>query len=79
VHTADAVPPHRREEIQVDDPKKNVDDELESRLDDLSSTLTDDEIGSESSRSSQLGETDTDSTDLDTDDADQDADADDPS
>jgi hypothetical protein len=56
-----------------------VDDELESRLDDLSATLTDDEIGSESSRSSQLGESDTDSTDLDTDDADQDADADDPS
>lgn len=63
----------------MDDPKKNVDDELEDRLDDLSATLTDDEIGSESSRSSQLGESDTDSTDLDTDDADQDADADDPS
>jgi hypothetical protein len=61
----------------MDDPKKHVDDELESRLDDLSSTLTDDEIGSESS--SELGEGDTDSTDLDADDADQDADADDPS
>ena len=63
----------------MDDPKKHVDDELEDRLDDLSATLTDDEIGSEAGRGSQLGETDTDSTDLDTDDADQDADADDPS
>jgi hypothetical protein len=63
----------------MDDPTKHVDDELEGRLDDLSSTLTDDEIGSESSRGSQLGESDTDSTDTDADDADQDADADDPS
>jgi hypothetical protein len=65
----------------MDDPRKNVDDELEGRLDDLSSTLTDDDIRSESGERSQWAgiEADTDETDVDADDADQDADADDPS
>jgi hypothetical protein len=64
----------------VDDPRQNVDDELESRLDDLSETLTDDDIQSESTGTgawsrSELGDAD----DTDADDADQDLDADDPS
>lgn len=66
-----------------DNPKENVDDQLEDRLDDLSATLTDDDVKTESGASSQWGaaetDADTDDQDADTDDADQDADADDPS
>jgi hypothetical protein len=67
----------------VDDPREHVDDELESRLDDLSETLTDDDIRSEATGTpawsrSELGDAD-DTDDTDADDADQDLDADDPS
>ena len=51
-------------------------DELEERLDDLSATLTDDDIRTSSSEGSMGVVDDEDATDAD--DADQDADADDP-
>jgi hypothetical protein len=80
-HTADAAYDLPNERRPVDDPKQHVDDELEGRLDDLSSTLTDDEIRGESEEGSQWAgvESDADDTDVDADDTDQDADADDPS
>ncbi|MBA2475352.1 MAG: hypothetical protein H0V40_05285 [Actinobacteria bacterium] len=72
----------------ADDPRDSVPDELENRLDDLSSTLTDDEIttagASEISGQPAAadadgddGDSDADDTDADADDSDQDADADD--
>lgn len=60
----------------MDDPKENVPDELEERLDDLSATLTEDDIRTSSSEGSMGVLDDEDATDAD--DADQDADADDP-
>jgi hypothetical protein len=63
------------------DPRDAVPDELEARLDDLSATLTEDDIRTRRDASSmtELGDADTDDQDADADDADQDADADDPS
>ena len=64
----------------MDDPKENVDDGLENRLDDLSGTLTDDDITTEAGADSQASsDEDADDQDADADDADQDADADDAS
>ena len=63
----------------MEDPKEHVDDELEERLDDLSATLTDDEIRSESGERSQWASVDVDADDADVDTDDVDADADDPS
>ena len=61
----------------MDDPKNAVTDELEGRLDDLSATLTDDDIETTSGESSAWASADADADDTDSDDADQDADADD--
>jgi hypothetical protein len=62
------------------DPRDTVPDELEARLDDLSATLTEDDIRTRHGASSmtELGDADADDQDADADDADQDADADDP-
>jgi hypothetical protein len=62
----------------VDDPKENVPDELEERLDDLSATLTEDDVRTTTDGGSTAGVMDADADDTDADDADQDADADDP-
>jgi hypothetical protein len=64
----------------MDDPRDNVPDELESRLDDLSATLTEDDISTRRGTSSvtEPDDADMDDQDADADDADQDADADDP-
>ena len=61
----------------MDDPRASVPDELEERLDTLSTTLTDDEIATTSAESSAWASADADADDADTDDSDQDADADD--
>lgn len=59
----------------ADDPRENVPDELERRLDSLSATLTDDEIDTRDSAFGARGEVgDADTADADTDDSDADAD-----
>jgi hypothetical protein len=58
----------------ADDPRQSVPDELEGRLDSLSATLTDDEIGT-TGRAGARGEVgDADPVDADADDTDADAD-----
>jgi hypothetical protein len=70
----------------ADDPRDSVPDELENRLDDLSATLTDDDVrttGGTALRTHPMADADGDDTDTadgdadDTDATDQDADADD--
>jgi hypothetical protein len=61
----------------ADDPRENVPDELEDRLDHLSATLTDDDIGSTTGAAAppdELGDADTDDVDADSDESDADAD-----
>ena len=62
----------------ADDPKDNVPDELEERLDDLSATLTDDDIETTGSTAygsrGEVGDADMDDVDVDADDTDADAD-----
>lgn len=61
----------------ADDPKENVPDELEDRLDSLSATLTDDEIGSPTGSTEtpdEIGDADMDDVDADSDESDADAD-----
>jgi hypothetical protein len=60
----------------ADDPRDNVPDELEGRLDSLSATLTDDDIGTTTADPrGEVGDADdTDTVDADTDDSDADAD-----
>jgi hypothetical protein len=60
----------------ADDPRDSVPDELEERLDNLSATLTDDEIRSSErfDPRGEVGDADMDDVDADTDDSDADAD-----
>ncbi|MGH3105141.1 MAG: hypothetical protein ACRDN6_13700 [Gaiellaceae bacterium] len=63
----------------MDDPRENVPDELEERLDNLSATLTDDDVRTERSTGSEWDPTaDADADDKDSDDQDADADDADP-
>ena len=58
----------------ADDPRESVPDELEGRLDSLSATLTDDEIGTTTTARGRSEVGDADPVDADTDDTDADAD-----
>ena len=59
----------------ADDPRENVPDELEERLDNLSATLTDDDMETTGGIGGlELEDADTDESDADTDDSDADAD-----
>jgi hypothetical protein len=64
-------------ETTVDDPRDNVPDELEDRLDNLSATLTDDDVRTTESQSEPRATADADAGDGDSDSDDTDADADD--